>query len=150
MRKVYLLKNSGFKIDRQYPKEISTARSALYKSTEAVDARSKRRNVQVRYPARLFIDGRCVKGMFPDWFNVLGTNRLVGFNTKLTKEEVLGTKSKSRAYSNETIVDNLESSVFIEENKASFQTRPAHTHVNKPETRSGTCDEVIDCTDTAN
>ncbi|KAH3733505.1 hypothetical protein DPMN_039934 [Dreissena polymorpha] len=91
MRKVYLLKNSGFRINIQQPKEISTARSALYKSTEAMDDRSKRRNVQVRYPARLFIDGRCVKDMFPDWFNVLGTNRLVGFNTKLTKEEVLGT-----------------------------------------------------------
>ncbi|KAH3811702.1 hypothetical protein DPMN_140117 [Dreissena polymorpha] len=67
MRKVYLLKNSGFGINRQYPKEISTASSALYKSEEAVDARSNRRNVQIRYPARLFIDGRCVKDV-PDWF----------------------------------------------------------------------------------
>ncbi|KAH3806053.1 hypothetical protein DPMN_134364 [Dreissena polymorpha] len=145
MPKVYLLKNSGFGIDGQYPKEISTARSALYKSREAVDARSSRRNVRIRYPARLFIDGRCVKDMFTDWFNVLWTNRLVGFNTKLTKEEDVDTKSKSRAYSNETIVDTLESSVFIEDNNASSQTRPAHTN---PETRSGTCDELTECKET--
>ena len=149
MRKVYLLKNSGFGIDRQYPKEISTARSALYKSKEAVDARSSRRKVQIRYPAKLFIDGRCVKDMFPEWFNVLGTNRLVGFNTKLTKEEEdVGTKSKSRAYSNETIVDTLDSSVFIEDNNASSQIRPAHTNINNPETRSGTCDELTECKET--
>ncbi|KAH3701907.1 hypothetical protein DPMN_076903 [Dreissena polymorpha] len=74
MRKVYLLKNSRFGIYRQYPKEISSARSTLYKSEEAVNARANRMNFQIRYPARLYIDGKCVQDMFPDWFEVLGTN----------------------------------------------------------------------------
>ncbi|KAH3855349.1 hypothetical protein DPMN_097916 [Dreissena polymorpha] len=47
MRKVYLLKNSRFGIDRQYPKEMANARATLYKSEEAVNARANGRKVQI-------------------------------------------------------------------------------------------------------
>ncbi|KAH3846644.1 hypothetical protein DPMN_088946 [Dreissena polymorpha] len=95
MRKVHLLKNSRIGINSQYPKPISTARSTLSKSTEAVDARSSRRKVKIRYPARLFLDGRCLNNMFPDWFDVLGTSRLCGLDTTSPRKEDLCPKPKT-------------------------------------------------------
>lgn len=56
--------NSG--IDRKFPKEISMARSSLYNSVEAKSARSNRQKIQIKFPARLFIDGKYVKDIFPD------------------------------------------------------------------------------------
>lgn len=68
MSKAYKLKGSRFSVDRQYPKEISKARSELYSSNEAKKARANRQKVQIRYPARLYVDGRCVIDKFLDWF----------------------------------------------------------------------------------
>ncbi|KAH3713303.1 hypothetical protein DPMN_171684 [Dreissena polymorpha] len=113
MRKVYLLKNSRFGRDQQYPKEISSARSTLYKSEAAVDARANRRNVQIRYPARLFINGKCMQDMFPVWYEVLGSDRTGGVN--MHKKEDGGQKTKSRINSSETIIDSVENSVFTDE-----------------------------------
>ncbi|KAH3859836.1 hypothetical protein DPMN_102657 [Dreissena polymorpha] len=77
MENAYKLKRSPFGLDRQYPKEISKARSSLFKSQEARNAAMKRHKVQIKYPARLCINGRTMIDMFPEWFQVLGHDRLV-------------------------------------------------------------------------
>lgn len=100
MSKVYKLKGSRFGVDRQYPKEISKARSELYNSTEAKRARENRQKVQIRYPARLFIDGRCVSDKFPEWYKILGTDRLS------EKQHVQPpSKTRDRIYSDKTVID---------------------------------------------
>jgi hypothetical protein len=71
MNKAYKLKGSNLGIDRQYPKEIAMARASLYKTAEARTARSNRQKVQIKYPPVLYIDGKFVKDMFPDWWKVL-------------------------------------------------------------------------------
>lgn len=76
MRRQYKLKGTRFRFDRQYPKEIADARKLLYDSPEAKEARQGRRSVQIRYPAKLFIQGRLVHDMFPDWLQKLRENRL--------------------------------------------------------------------------
>ena len=57
MNKAYKLKNTHFGFDRDYPREIAEARKQLYTCEEAKRARYERKNVQIRYPARLFFDG---------------------------------------------------------------------------------------------
>jgi hypothetical protein len=74
INKAYKLKGSNLGIDRQYLREIAMARASLYKTAEARTARSNRQKVQIKYPAVLFIDGKCVKDMFPEWWKVLGTD----------------------------------------------------------------------------
>ena len=76
MIKAYRLKGSPFAIDRQYPKEISRARSELYNSEQARAARRNGQKVQLQYPAKLLIDRKLVLDKFTDWYEVLGTSRV--------------------------------------------------------------------------
>lgn len=57
MSKAYKLRSTRFGVDRDYPREIAEARKHLYKSEEATRARFQKVKVQIRYPARIFIDG---------------------------------------------------------------------------------------------
>ena len=93
LSKAYKLRSTYFGIDRQFPKEISIARTQLYNSNEAREVRAKHQKVQLRYPAKLFIDGKCVR----DWFKVLGTARL--------KETRGPDPIRERAYSESTVID---------------------------------------------
>ena len=83
-----MLKWTSFGVDRDYPKEIAEARKELYTSEEAKDARSKRLKVQVKYPAKLFVDGRMTKNLFPDWFNNLRESRIDDFELDEDNDEL--------------------------------------------------------------
>ena len=48
----------------------------LYDCEEAKEARRNKNTVQIKYPAKLFIQGRLVRDMFPDWFPNLRESRL--------------------------------------------------------------------------
>lgn len=141
LSKSYKLKGTNFGVDRQYPKEISVARANLYKSKEAREARSRHQKVQLRYPARLFIDGKCVHDALPDWFKVLGSDRL-----KETKWHDLDKNKNERVYSESTVVDNDRESdensgdsseVFEERFQDEISTESGNTRsdVNKRESR---------------
>ena len=104
MRNAYKLRGTAFGIDRQYPKEISQARSTLYKSDEAKHAKAQRQRVQIKYPAQLVINGTVVRDIFPDWQMVLNVDRLEKMDIDLhsiAREK----RSNDRVYSHETIVD---------------------------------------------
>ena len=75
----YRLKGSRFRVDRDYPKEIVDARTRLYQCSEAYNARKRRSKIQVRYPAKLYIDNRLVRDEFPDWGDLMKESRVVGF-----------------------------------------------------------------------
>ncbi|KAH3817578.1 hypothetical protein DPMN_119117 [Dreissena polymorpha] len=101
LARAYKLKRSPFGIERQYPKEIARARKELYQSQEAVQGRQLHQKVQIKYPARLYINGRVVRDMFPEWYSMLATDRLKQCPTSHTHD-------KSRVYSNETVVERRE------------------------------------------
>ena len=66
MEQAYPLRGSAFRLDRDYPKEISQARKDLYSSKEAKEGRRKQLRVQIKYLAKLFVDGRFVRDKFPE------------------------------------------------------------------------------------
>ena len=76
----YKLRGSRFRADRDFPKEIVDARSRLNQCKEAQDARKKRSKMQVRYPAKLYINNRLVRDEFPDWFDLMKESRVEGFD----------------------------------------------------------------------
>ena len=110
LQNAYKLKRTQFGVDRDYPKEIVSARKQLYTSQRARDARARREKVQIRYPARLFIDGRSVDDKFPDWFPVINEDRLK--RTTYRGEKYDGGPDRSRnlthsnVYSRETDSDD--------------------------------------------
>ncbi|KAH3798640.1 hypothetical protein DPMN_152241 [Dreissena polymorpha] len=96
MENAYRLNRSPFGLDRQYPKEKSKARSSLFKSQEARNAIMKRHKVQIKYPARLCVNGRTIIDMFPELFQVLGHDRLVVGNTEKMNIKYLKTQAKKK------------------------------------------------------
>jgi len=56
---------------RQYPKEQKHE-----SCEEAKEARKNRKTVQIKFPAKPFIQGILVHDMFPDWFPKLRESRL--------------------------------------------------------------------------
>ncbi|KAH3689284.1 hypothetical protein DPMN_194175 [Dreissena polymorpha] len=98
LARAYKLKRSPFGIDRQYPMEIARARKELYQSHEAVQGRQLYQRVQIKYQARLYINDRMVRDMFPEWYSILATDRLKQCQTSITYD-------KNRIDSNETVVE---------------------------------------------
>jgi hypothetical protein len=117
---------TGFGIDRQYPKEISLARSELYNSEEAKLARARRQKVQIHFPAKLVIDRKIVRDMFPDWFKVLGTDRLrnIQLNAQCDKLQ------HNRVYSNSTVADDEHQQQQINSDTEVFEYINGHAHQN--------------------
>ena len=77
--RAYLLKNSRFGIDRDYPKEIAAARQVLWPRFK--ELRSQSKNVSLQYPARLVLNGRVIEDALPDWFEVLKASRIVPYES---------------------------------------------------------------------
>ena len=84
-----------FSVDRDYPKEISQARKELYSLKEAKEGRRKQLKVQIKYPARLYVDGRFVTDKFPEWFNMLGQSRVEGFEPDTAKDKLSSSADRS-------------------------------------------------------
>lgn len=129
MNKAYMLKDTKFGVDRNYPKEIANARKTLYQSEEAKLARYEKRQVQIRYPAKLFIDGKMVCDMFPNWFKIIGRDRLSEGRARRNKLE-------SRTYSRETIPDEVinEPKLIQNVNKPTRETADrSAVDINKPQ-----------------
>lgn len=154
MTRAYKLRGSNFGIDRQYPKEIRSARTELYQREDVKTAKMNRKKVQIRYPAKLYINDQLIEDKFPDWHKILSSDRVKQvtqskFNPQQNKEQGY----RSRGYSDSTIIDDeentksdSESDVFAEETNKTYkqystrnQNRHAPRNVNKSreeETRS--------------
>ena len=65
-----------------------------------------RRKVQIRFPARLFIDGKCLRDLFPEWFQVLSTDRLESDICLPVQKPRHETSTNARCYSNSTVIDD--------------------------------------------
>ena len=80
----YKLKGTKFRVDRDYPREIVEARKRLQFCEKAEQARRRGSRIQVKYPARLFIDGQLVIDEFPEWFDCMKVNRIDGTDMNKT------------------------------------------------------------------
>jgi hypothetical protein len=65
------LKGSGIGFSRDYPREITDARKALWDEFKENRAKFGPKNVHIKFPAALVVNSRVIKDMFPDWHNVL-------------------------------------------------------------------------------
>ncbi|KAH3790213.1 hypothetical protein DPMN_168409 [Dreissena polymorpha] len=149
LSKTYKLKRTHFGLDRQHPKEIAKARKKLYQSKEAEHARMSNKRVQVKYPVELFINDRSIENTFPEWFSVLGIDRL---------KRCPDTKPIQRAYSKETVINSSSESdsnddndqntadeeVFLKSQDKNHQpiVGNAHENVNKPLSRANSTDRI--------
>ena len=71
------LKGTRFGINRDYLQEIVDARKPLYKKKKELKTQNPRANIAIQYPAKLVIDGRVIRDMFPKWYITIRLNRLV-------------------------------------------------------------------------
>ena len=69
------LKNTPYGINKDYPKEITSARSQLWPLYKTERAKNPDASVYIGFPAKLVVRGRVVKDLFPDWFTVLRGSR---------------------------------------------------------------------------
>lgn len=75
MRNVGALKGTPFVIDRDYPKEVVSARKRLWPRFKAAKANAGGKKVAIQFPARLVVNGEVVHDEFPNWFNYLSGDR---------------------------------------------------------------------------
>ena len=61
----FMLKNTHYGIAQDYPDAIRRARKELLQDYR--NARARGRRAQIKYPAKLLVDGRVVQDLFPGW-----------------------------------------------------------------------------------
>ena len=69
------LRDTNFGINRDYPPEITSARSKLWPDYKLAKSRSKSNKVYIGYPAKLVVGGRVIKDVFPDWKSFMKGSR---------------------------------------------------------------------------
>ena len=75
METAYMLKGTNFSVTRDYPKENVEARKGLmplYREQRQI----RGNKVSLEFPAKLVVNGKIIADAFPDWYNVLQTDRL--------------------------------------------------------------------------
>ena len=80
------LRGSSLGVCRDYPKEISLARQALWGKFKEARESNRNKKVSIEYPARLTVDNVVVEDMFPDWFSVLRGSRVDRATIPLLKD----------------------------------------------------------------
>ena len=113
------LRGSNIGICRDYPKEISLARQALWGKFRELREANRNKKVAIEYPARLTVDNVVVEDMFPDWFSVLRSSRvdltnrplLKNMNQQPTNQGTSANVSTDRAGSSGHIGSSTDSSI---------------------------------------
>jgi hypothetical protein len=106
MNNAYKLRGTGVGFSRDYPKEITEARRALWQDFK--DAREKYggKNVQIIYPAALMVNRQIVKNMFPDWYQVLQGSRHTYIPTRVSNTIKKNNECIKSAFSAQINPDN--------------------------------------------
>ena len=75
MEKARLLANTECGISRDYPREISDARRELWADYKQAKSKYGTKNVKLKFPAALEINGDIVRDLFPKWYETLRGSR---------------------------------------------------------------------------
>ena len=71
----YKLSNTNYGINKDFPKEITEARSKLWPLYKTERQRNPRGSVYIGFPAKLVVGKRVVEDLFPDWYTVIRGSR---------------------------------------------------------------------------
>ena len=71
----YMLRNTNYSVSRDYPKELVSARQRLIPQFKR-ERQNRNNKVSIVYPAKLVVNGRVIADELPDWYSVLGQDRL--------------------------------------------------------------------------
>ena len=80
MRNAHMLRRTPFSVDYDYPKEISTARKAIWSEIKTIKSQKPNAKCHIVYPAKLSVDGKIVRDELPNWSEILKGNRLGDFS----------------------------------------------------------------------
>ena len=72
----YKLRNTGFGINRDLPKEILDARKPLWSKLKLEKQQNPGAKLNIVYPAKLLRDGQVIADAFPDWHYILHKSRM--------------------------------------------------------------------------
>ena len=72
----HLLKDTLFSISRDYPIEITRARTTLWPEYKQIKGQNPYAKVAVVYPAKIIVNGHVVKDLFPEWDTLLRGSRI--------------------------------------------------------------------------
>lgn len=99
MDNAYKLKETGIGLSRDYPREISDARKAIWPDFKKARDKYGARNVQIVYPAALMVKKRIVKNMFPDWHQILIGSRHTSITNRVSDTIRKNTEAIREAFS---------------------------------------------------
>ena len=75
MNETRRLKDTGYAIDRDYPPEIAAARKKLWPEVkQRRSTASSSDSIQLKFPAKIVVNGRVVRDEFPHWQDALKSN----------------------------------------------------------------------------
>ena len=87
MRKTRLLKGTRYAIDRDYPTEIALARKKMWPEVKEL-RKVPNSNVQLKFPAKIVVNGRVVKDAFPQWDHLMKVPVTAGLNYICVEESI--------------------------------------------------------------
>ena len=70
------LKGTGIGVSRDYPQELIKARRPLRAEMNDLKKQFPNAKISIQYPAKLIVDGRVHKDMFPRWREIMKRDRL--------------------------------------------------------------------------
>ena len=76
MRNAYMLKDTTFSVDYDFPREIQEARSRLWPQYKEMKRKFPRDKIQIVYPAKLLRNNHIVCDELPDWNACVNGNKL--------------------------------------------------------------------------
>lgn len=89
------LKGTTISINRDFPKEIVTARKALWPEYKNLRSQNPNGKVKLVYPAKLVNGSRVIKDMFPLWSTVMQGNRVTTHKQMFTNTTDVNTSITS-------------------------------------------------------
>lgn len=104
------LRGTRYDVNRDYPKEITQARSKPWPLSKEHRAKNKKSTVFLGYPAKLIVKKQVIQDEFPDWNDI---NQL-SIVSKRSQEAVNGDKykNKPRQKHNEIQTENRFSAIM--------------------------------------
>ena len=82
--KAYLLRNTPYNINRDYPQEITNARKSIWGEYKDRKQQCPDDKISIVYPAKIIHSGRVVRDAFPDWSEIMRGNRVDKPTTRQT------------------------------------------------------------------
>ena len=80
------LKNTNYGISRDYPREIREARQELWPDFKQARSLHGAKNVKLKYPAALVINGETVRNEFPGWHDILRGSRNTNVKARVNEK----------------------------------------------------------------